>query len=66
MSEIIEEYIDQGHGQTILETVIPVWAPKKIPGIFLQSKTFKSVILLEIYFPTSDAFQQLLKLSETL
>lgn len=34
LSEILEKYIDQDHGQTILEIGIAVLAPKKMPRIF--------------------------------
>ena len=39
-------------------------AQKMIPEIFNESKKYKSIILLKIYFLASDAFQQLLKRSK--
>ena len=39
LSEIFEKCIGQDHGQSI-------WVLNKVPRTFLESKTFKSVILL--------------------
>ena len=49
----------KGPSQSILETGIPVWAPKNVRKI-------KSVIVLKISLYASDAFQQLWKWSKTL
>ena len=56
----------QCYSQSILEIGILVWVPKKCGQKFNESKSYKFVIVLKIYFLAPDAFKELLKRSQRL